>query len=854
MADSSFYLGRLVDAKTAKVTASPVAYDPADLTTHAVVTGMTGSGKTGLCIAILEEAALQNVPAIIIDPKGDLTNLLLHFPDLLPQDFQPWIDPEMERRTGRSMEEIADEAASAWGSGLKEWGIGEDRLLKLKNAARFAIFTPGSDSGIPVSVLSSLAAPKLAWESNREVLREKISSTVTALLGLVGMNDIDPIRSREHILLSNIFEFHWSKGDNLDLTELILQTQTPPFANLGAFPVDTFFPAKDRMELAMILNNILAAPAFEAWREGQSLDVQSLLYTPEGKPRHSIFYLAHLSDGERMFFVTLLLSAIETWMRTQTGSTSLRALLYMDEIYGYLPPTANPPSKQPLLRMLKQARAFGLGLLLATQNPVDMDYKALSNTGTWFIGKLQTERDKNRLLDGLESATGMGIPRAAMDKLISSLGKRVFVMHNVHAKMPVLIQTRWTMNFLAGPLTRTQIPALNQLVDADTPLRASPAAAASAQQVSKPQPSVESLQPVSVPAASPAPVFTAAPAPQAALNQKSDGSLTKPSIPAGLREYYLPQNYSLPEAFQSSKRAMPAQALIQGLLYRPVLLASAQVRLLDRKYGVDSEITRTALVDALDRRGIVRWDDFPYGGPSLDKVETVPAASARFSSIDSPLNDSKLMTAMQKDFTDWLFRNTEVTARANAALKVYGGPDVSQAEFMTACAEQARAGRDAEISKKTSAIEKKIKALEDKLGREQRELRQDQSDLQNRNIEQGANLLELGAGLVGFGRKKSVTTQFTKHRLAQNAKADVEESEDAIAQYNQDLIALQQERDAVTAEINNRWGSVVNENTEVSIKPKKTDIYVNLFGVAWKPFYIVQSGSETIELPAFGAE
>ncbi len=853
MANSNFYLGRLVDAKTAKPTTTRVEYDPADLTTHAVVTGMTGSGKTGLCVALLEEAALQNVPAIIIDPKGDLTNLLLHFPNLLPQDFQPWIDPEMERRTGKSMEAIADEAASSWRTGLKEWGIGPDRLLALQNAAKFAIYTPGSDAGIPVSVLSSLAAPNLDWETNREVLRERISSTVTALLGLVGMNDLDPIRSREHILLSNIFEFHWSEGKDLDLTELILQTQTPPFANLGAFSVDTFFPPKDRMELAMVLNNILAAPAFETWREGETLDIQSMLFTPEGKPRHSIFYLAHLSDGERMFFVTLLLSAVETWMRTQTGSTSLRALLYMDEIYGYLPPTAVPPSKGPLLRMLKQARAFGLGLLLATQNPVDMDYKALSNTGTWFIGKLQTERDKNRLLDGLESVAG-GIPRAEMDKLISSLGKRVFVMHNVHEKMPVLMQTRWAMNFLAGPMTRAQIPALNQLVGAGAAPRATPAPVTASRRSSTPQPSVEDLQPVPMPSASRPSTLrqTLGDALQSSNVHPVNGSLTKPSLPAGIREYFLPQNYSLPEAFQFAKKPMPSQAAIQGVVYRPSLLAAAQVRLLDRKYGVDSEITKAALVESLDRRGAVRWDDFPYSGPSLDKVETMPAASVRFSTIDAPLNDSKLMTAMQKDFADWLFRNTEVTARANAALKVYGGPDVSQAEFMKACSDAARDGRDAEIEKKTSAIEKKIKALEDKLGREERELRQDQSDLQNRNLESGANMLELGASLFGLGRKKSVATQLTKHRLAQNAKADVQESEETIAQYKKDLAALQRELADVTAEVNDRWGQVVNDISEVSIKPKKTDIYVSLFGVAWKPFYIVQAGDETIELPAFG--
>ncbi len=860
MPESNFYLGRLVDPKTAKPTTTRVEYDPADLTTHAVVTGMTGSGKTGLCIGLLEEAALQNVPAIIIDPKGDLTNLLLHFPNLLPQDFQPWIDPEMERRTGKSMEEIADEASSAWGSGLKEWGIGEDRLLALQNAVKFAIYTPGSDSGIPVSVLSSLAAPDLDWESNREVLRERISSTVTALLGLVGMNDIDPIRSREHILLSNIFEFHWSEGNDLDLTELILQTQTPPFSNLGAFPVDTFFPPKDRMELAMILNNILAAPAFETWREGESLDIKSMLFTPDGKPRHSIFYLAHLSDGERMFFVTLLLSAVETWMRTQSGSTSLRALLYMDEIYGYLPPTAVPPSKGPLLRMLKQARAFGLGLLLATQNPVDMDYKALSNTGTWFIGKLQTERDKNRLLDGLESAAG-GIPRATMDKLISSLGKRVFVMHNVHEKMPVLMQTRWTMNFLAGPMTRAQIPALNQLVNAGATSPSAPAPAPVSRTAAKPLPSIEALQPVGIPSAvsgQPSTISQPANVQPSTSSLKpttaNGGSLTKPSIPAGIREYFLPQNYSLPEAFQSAQRAMPAQAMIQSIVYRPSLLAAAQVRLLDRKYGVDSEIVKAALVDSLDRRGIVRWDDFSYTGPSLDKVETMPAAGARFGTIDSPLNDSKLITALQKDFTDWLFRNSEVTARANLKLKVFGGPDITQAEFMKECASVASDARDTEVAKKTAAIDKKIKSIEDKLFREERELQQDQADLQNRNIETGLSGAEAVAGLLGFGRKKSLSTSVSKFRMAQNAKEDVRESEDSITQYKKDLAALERQREEIAAEINDRWGSVVNEISEISIKPKKTDIYVNIFGVAWKPYYIVQAGSETVELSAFGAE
>ena len=269
---------------------------------------------------------------------------------------------------------------------------------------------------------------------------------------------------------------------------------------------------------------------------------------------------------------------------------------------------------------------------------------------------------------------------------------------------------------------------------------------------------------------------------------------------------------------------------------------------------MDSEIVRTALVDSLDRRGIVRWDEFPYAGPSLDKVETMPGASARFGTIDPPLNDTKLMTALQKDFTDWIFRNSEVTARANLKLKIFGGPDITQAEFMKECANAASDARDAEVEKKTAAIEKKIKSIEDKLFREERELQQDQADLQNRNIETGLSGAEAVAGMLGFGRKKSLSTSVSKFRMAQNAKEDVRESEESIAQYKKDLAVLERQREEVAAEINDRWGSLVNEISEVAIKPKKTDIYVNIFGVAWKPYYLVQSGAETIELPAFGAE
>ena len=860
MTDSNFYLGRAYDPIKQAITEREVRYDPADLTTHAVVTGMTGSGKTGLCIALLEEAALKGIPAIIIDPKGDLTNLLLHFPDLAPQDFQPWIDADLARRTKKTQEQVSAEAAEAWRKGLSEWNIPQDTLLALKNAAQFAIFTPGSSSGIPVSVLSSLAAPNLPWQENREILRERISSTATALLGLVGYEDIDPVRSREHILLSNIFENSWSQGKDVELTELILQTQTPPFDKLGAFPLDSFFPAKDRMELAMVLNNILASPGFETWREGQPLDIAAMLYTRDGHPRHSIFYLAHLSDPERMFFVTLLLSAVETWMRMQKGATSLRALLYMDEIFGYLPPQRNPSSKPLMLRMLKQARAFGLGLLLATQNPVDVDYKALSNAGTWFIGKLQTEQDKNRLLDGLESATG-GVSRGVFDKLISTLGKRVFVLHNIHARGPELFHTRWTMNFLAGPLTRTQIPELNGLANAEASLQTQGQPARASQTFSSTetvspsfmtQPSESRMQPVDgTQSQTPAPGMRSA----TVTNRKSemDGSQTKPPLPVGIKEYFLPQSYSLPAAFRAAQKTMPGDAMIESVVYRPTLVASAKIRVLDRKLGVDSEFTRAALVTTLEKRGSVRWDDYESNGQILENIETSPVPGARFGTIDSPLNDSKLMTAIHKDFSDWVLRNSSVQARANATLKVFAGPDVSQADFMRACAEAAREMRDKEIAKQTSQMDRQLKTLEDKLAREERELREDESELSNRKLEEAGTHIENITGLFGGRRKASrLSSSLTKRRMTEQAKADVEESIEAIALYKQQLTEFQRRREEVIAELNDKWGSTVNESTEITVNPKKTDIFVDIFGVAWMPYYNVSVGGALIELPAFG--
>lgn len=425
----TFYLGRQYSLKDQKLEDGLILYDSKDLVTHAVCVGMTGSGKTGLCLALLEEAAIDGIPAIVIDPKGDLPNLLLTFPELRGEDFLPWINEEEARKKGLAPEEYAKQQADVWKKGLAEWGQSGDRIQRLRDAAEFVIYTPGSSAGLPVSILKSFAAPDRALVEDGELFQERITTTVTSLLGLLGI-EADPIQSREHILLSTVLGWAWRQGLDLDLGSLIQHIQTPPVAKVGVLEVEAFYPSKDRFGLVMALNNLLAAPGFAAWMEGEALDIEQMLHTPGGKPRVCIFSIAHLSDAERMFFVSLLLTQVLGWMRSQSGTTSLRALLYMDEIFGYFPPVANPPSKLPLLTLLKQARAFGLGVVLATQNPVDLDYKGLSNAGTWFLGRLQTERDKARVLEGLEGAAataGSGFNRQRMEQTLAGLGPRIFL-------------------------------------------------------------------------------------------------------------------------------------------------------------------------------------------------------------------------------------------------------------------------------------------------------------------------------------------------------------------------------------------------------------------------------------------
>jgi hypothetical protein len=843
--NSKFYLGRIYDPTSGKALVDkPAYYDPADLVTHAFVTGMTGSGKTGLCIGLLEEAAMQGIPAVIIDPKGDLTNLLLHFPDQSPGDFEPWIDPEVARRAGKTVPALAEETAKNWSQGMASWGYGREQLLTLQNAVDFTVFTPGSSSGYAVNIMASFEAPDIPWEENKEILREKIASTVTALLGLVGITEIDPLRSRPHILLSNIMEHAWSQGQVLNLTELILQTQNPPFDRLGAFPLDNFFPAKDRMDLAVLLNNFLASPSFGSWLEGERLDIQAMLYTAEGKPRHSIFYTAHLSDNERMFFITMLLASVETWMRTQRGTSSLRALLYFDEIVGYLPPIANPPSKPILLRMLKQARAFGLGLLLATQNPVDMDYKALSNAGTWMIGRLQTDQDKQRLLDGLSSVSG-SLDRSEYDKMISGLQKRVFLLNNVHRPGGQLFQTRWTLNYLAGPLMRTQIAQLNQLEKPkNQPIP-----------TSQTQPVTARPGTATTPASSGTGFWSGAAAaqtsakPNGKIYASTPYSSTIPVAPPSMNVFYLPNDLGLKESLQQMNLVPSGPLQPDGIVYRPGLLAQAEVRYLDRRYNIQFNRLLAVMLQQADN-GLMRWEDFAWRTYQIKDLQSSPLPQARFATMPGWLSDIKRTSALQKDFIDWVYRSSTINMRANELLKVYASPEVSTAAFREMCSNAARTGLQAELKKVDATYIPKLNAIRQKVNRQNMEVSEQKQEVDSRRVE------ELGSGgelLLSLftGRKKSLSSSLSKRRQSAKAKADLDqekqELDDLVAQYK----VLEQQRAAAIRQAQDKWAQTVNGESEVPLAAQRKDIFLALFGVAWMPYYLLPVNGELKEIPAF---
>jgi hypothetical protein len=787
----TFYLGRQVDPTTKKTGENLILYDSKDLVTHAVCVGMTGSGKTGLCIDLIEEAAIDGVPAILIDPKGDLTNLLLTFPTLAPEDFLPWINTDDARQKGMTPEAYAADQAAKWKKGLEDSGQSGERIKKLKDAAEYRIYTPASNAGYPVSILKSFAAPSTALLEDNELLRERISTTVTSLLGLVGIQ-ADPVQSREHILLSTILEKAWRAGQDLDLAAMIEQVQTPPVTKIGILNVDSFYPPKARFELVMALNNLLASPGFSAWLEGEALDITNILFTAQGKPRIAIFSIAHLSDPERMFFVSLLLNQIIAWMRGQSGTSSLRALVYMDEIFGFLPPTANPPSKLPMLTLLKQARAFGVGMVLVTQNPVDLDYKALSNAGTWFIGRLQAERDKLRLLDGLEGAAATAqanFSRQKMDNIISGLQSRVFLMSNAHEDEPVLMTTRWAMSYLRGPLTRDQI---KQLMD---PMK-------------KTSPKTAPIKPV---------VAEKKPGP-------SEGLATQaPSLPIDVPVYFAPPT-------------SPSETT-----YQPQLLGVARIVYSDSKLKVSGATDAIYLTGISDGAIPVDWQKSNKAKFHPDALEKTAPQGAKFGKLPQSAVNAKNYTEWAKDFSSWLLSGQALTLYKSRVTGVVSSPGESEQEFRIRLGQSGRENRDEVVRGLRVKYTPKYLALQEKLKKAQAIKQRESAQSKEKGFKTAVNLG--GALLSAFaGRKLLSQTNINK---ASTAMRGVSSSATALQEYNQAVQAekdlqqqiadLQAQFDAELAAMGGKGNAADVQLDTLVVKPKKTDIDVQLVTLVWVP-------------------
>lgn len=784
--DGTFYLGSSADD-------GKLFYDSSNLTTHGVIVGMTGSGKTGLGIVLLEENLLNGIPALIIDPKGDMGNLLLSFPNLLPTDFLPWIS---ESEAAGDATQAAVDKAELWKSGLQQSGIQPERIQRLRDQTDFTIYTPGSTVGVGLNIIGSLAAP---GDVDAETLQDEVEGLASSLLGLIGI-DADPLGSREHILLSNIIHWSWSQGKSLDLGQLIGLVQQPPMRKLGVIDLDTFFPASDRVKLAMKLNGLAASPSFSSWTEGQALDIQNMLYTSDNKPRAAIVSLGHLSDEERQFVVTLLLSKMVTWMRKQPGTSDLRALVYMDEVFGYVPPVGSPPSKKPILTILKQARAFGVGLVLSTQNPVDIDYKALSNAGTWMIGRLQTENDQKRLLDGMTASDG-AVDSALLGKTIAALDKRQFVLHSTKAGAPQLFNTRWAMSYLPGPLTREQIALLTP----DAKKVVADAGGDSA--------SVAASEPVAL-----------------ADNESSIAPQSADTVPVRYLDPSVPYADDIGAA-PGSKR------LKAGIAVRVEMVFD------DTKSKLRHEAEWEAIITPLD--GPVDPDDaiiVDYDDRDLTREEPEGAV---YVLPDAKIKNKTYFRSAQTAVKDHLYRNEEIELFSNPDLKIYSRVGESEDDFRKRCEAEADKFVDKDASKLRDVLSRKIDRINASIEKAEDKIREAKFDAFTRQREQKTSqMLDIAGGVLGglLGGRTTTRTitsgirrSQSKARMAGRAEERVRTAEN---RYN-DLIEDRQELEETLAEdlyeIQDEWEEKAANIESMTVGLEKTDISIDDVALVWIP-------------------
>ena len=813
------YLGRMLDENTSAPTDARLNLPSHRLTTHGVIVGMTGSGKTGLGVVLLEEVLSAGIPALILDPKGDMGNLLLNFPSLEPQDFEPWVDAGEARRKGVTAGQLAAETATMWRQGLASSGIDPDRMAQLRQQVDIRILTPGSTAGIPLNVIGNLSPPALDWETEGETIRDEIEGLVSGILVLAEIEP-DPLTSPEHILLSNLVEHAWQAGQALDLPSLIGQIQQPPFRKLGVFDMDTFFPPKERMKLALRLNGLVASPSFAEWIQGEPLDMETLLWAPDGRPRASIVYMSHLSESERVFVVTLLLSKMVTWMRRKAGTSELRALVYADEVMGLAPPTAEPPSKRPILTLFKQARAHGVGMVLATQNPVDLDYKLMSNAGTWMVGRLQTERDKARIIEAMQSASGE-IDVGAWDARISALDKRQFVLKSARSPQPDLFTTRWAMSYLRGPLTRSE---LIRLKEEAAPGLSSPAVHqphASPGGAPGTAGSAYAAAPPSHDRYSPPSPETPPPAPLA-----SDESPVPPQVAPGI-----PVRYLDPAATWSRELGVRAggRRLEAGLAVRVRLLFDDQKG--DLRHEEEWEAVFFPLKRSLEAEAARAVDhdrrDFNEDAPA-DAVYVLPEAK---------LDAAEYFKSAEREIEDHLYRNLSLTLFRNEALKLYSRVGESEEVFRSRCVAAAEDRADADAEKLRDRFETRLKAAQKRASEAERRVRELDVDTEQRRQQEfisGAGEV-LSMFLGGRRRTRSLSGISSRRSQTRRTQERLRSAEEKLADHEQEILNLEEDLSTELQEIWARWKETADELESFEVGLEKNDVNLEDLTLFWAP-------------------
>ena len=783
------YLGRELSLAGGVSPQAPLLYKNKDLTTHGVIIGMTGSGKTGLGIAVIEEAIMDNVPSIVIDPKGDMGNLLLSFPRCTPEEFLPWIDPGEAAAKEMTVEQLAARTAKTWQEGLASWDQGPERIAALRAKTELTIYTPGSSAGLPVSVLNSFQAPAAEMADDTDTLNSLVSSTATSLLALIGVEG-DPLQSREHILLSSLFLHCWRLGQDLAMEALIGHIVNPPFAKVGVFPLDTFFPQAERLTLAMRLNNIVASPTFAAWTAGEPLDIQRLLYTEEGAPRTAIFSLAHLSETERMFFVTMLLNRFIGWMRHQPGTGSLKALLYMDEIFGYFPPVAAPPSKKPMLLLLKQARAYGIGIILATQNPVDLDYKGLANIGTWFVGRLQTSQDQDRVVDGIAGASNGTLDGAKVRKMLSALKGRQFVLHSAHQDEPLLFETRWVMSYLKGPMSLADVKKLME-------------------GTKRPPAPAQAPEPAASPPGTPA------------------GSVATPGRQPVVSQA-IEQRYHLQNVVSEEIR------------FAPWLTGRASVRFYNSARNIDvvRPVSLRYLLDEQYRQPDWRAaEELAY---TLDDCRTAAPENSLFFPLPPVFFEQKDCKALAKAFGDYLYQNSRLELYRVKSEGFESSPGETLADFKVRFHDALRGKKDAAVEKLRQKYQVREAALVDKLNRALARLDREKADVESKAAD---TLVSFGAAVVGafFGRKTFSSSTIGRAASGVRSAGRVVRAKDDVRRVEEEVAMLRRELESLAVEIERQAGELAAEFSAeryaietFAITPRRSDIFDVRIVLLWE--------------------